>query len=399
MARERLRVAIFSDSALPILNGVSVSIDTLIRGLRDQGHSVHLFTAGAKGYKDPDAHTYRSWAWETPWTKGYPLAMPPFIGMLRKFRRHDFDIIHTHTPFTIGFVGLRWAQSHEIPIVSTYHTLYDRYAHYIPYFPRRYVRFKMAKHTSFYYGSVNHVIVPSQAALRWLRRHSVSTPATIIPTSRRETQPLNRAEMRRQLGFSPDQRVLLYVGRLAREKNLPVLFEMAAAVIQKVPSVRLCLVGDGPFRAHAADLVRRLGIGDNVRFVGFVPREEVDHYYAAADLFVFPSITETQGLVVQEAMAFGLPAVVVVGGGASEPVEDGKNGFIVSNSEAPFSERVLQLLSDDALYAGQSQEARKSVREFGAAAMVGRVLGVYRRVLDEHDAQFDPEGAPITSLL
>lgn len=397
MPRERLRIAIFSDSALPILNGVSVSIDTLIHGLRDAGHSVHLFTAAAPGYRDPDANTYRTRAFESPWTKGYPLAVPPFIGLLRKFRRHDFDLIHTHTPFTLGFVGLRWAQSHEIPIVSTYHTLYDRYAHYIPYFPRRYVRFKMAKHTSFYYGSVDHVIVPSHAAYRWLRRHSVATPATIIPTSRRIGAELDRIEMRRKLGFAPDQKVLLYVGRLAREKNLTVLFEMAARVFQKDPNARLCLVGDGPYRSECDEMVRQLGIGDRVRFFGFIPREAVDEVYAASDLFVFASVTETQGLVVQEAMAYGLPAVVVAGGGAGEAVENQVDGFIVPNDAHSFADCVLRVLADDEMHARMSQEALKSVRDAGAATMVQSVLNVYHQVLDAKA----PEalGAPAGLLL
>lgn len=390
MSDERLRIAIFSDSAFPIVNGVSVSIDTLIRGLRDAGHSVHLFTAGAKGHRDPDPNTYRAFAWETPWTKGYPLAVPPFVGLLRKFRQHQFDLIHTHTPFTVGFVGLRWAQSHEIPIVSTYHTLYDRYAHYIPFFPRRYVRFKMAKHTSFYYNSVNHVIVPSQAAMRWLRRHAVQTPITVIPTSRREGAAYERAHVRRELGFSPEQRILLYVGRLAREKNLDVLFQMAARVTKLDPSIRLCLVGDGPYRAQCAELARRMGIGDYVRFVGFIPRAEVDHYYAASDLFVFPSISETQGLVVQEAMAYGLPAVVISGGGASEAVENGVNGFIVRNDANSFSERVLAVLLSDDLHARLSLAARRSVREQGVSSMVEQVLGVYRFVLNSTST--DPSG-------
>ncbi|MBI5708252.1 MAG: glycosyltransferase [Armatimonadetes bacterium] len=382
MPRERLRIAIFSDSALPILNGVSISIDTLIHGLRDAGHSVHLFTAAAPGYRDPDANTYRTRAFESPWTKGYPLAVPPFIGLLRKFRRHEFDLIHTHTPFTLGFVGLRWAQSHEIPIVSTYHTLYDRYAHYIPYFPRRYVRFKMAKHTSFYYGSVDHVIVPSHAAYRWLRRHSVATPATIIPTSRRIGAELDRSEMRRKLGFAPDQKVLLYVGRLAREKNLTVLFEMAARVFQKDPNARLCLVGDGPYRWECDEMVRQLGIGDRVRFFGFIPREAVDEVYAASDLFVFASVTETQGLVVQEAMAYGLPAVVVAGGGAGEAVDNQVDGFIVPNDARSFADCVLRVLADDEMHARMSTEALKSVRDAGAATMVQSVLNVYHQVLD-----------------
>jgi 1,2-diacylglycerol 3-alpha-glucosyltransferase len=383
----RLRIAIFSDSALPVLNGVSISIDSLITELRNQGHSVHLFTARHPKASKTEPNTYRFRAIETPWTKDYPLAFPPFYRMLRRFRRHEFDVIHTHTPFTIGFVGMRWGESHEIPVVSTYHTLYDRYVHYIPFFPRRYLRFKLAKHTNFYYNRVDHVITPSEAALKWLRRHSVTTPATVIPTAALPRRFFDRSEVRLGLGIPPEQRILLYVGRLAKEKNMGALFEMAAIALRANPLLRLWLVGDGPYRAECVRMARDLGIGDQVRFVGFVPRAEVDTYYAAADLFVFSSITETQGLVVQEAMNYGLPAVAVVGGGAGEGIEEGINGFTVKNDPATFAARVLEVMSDEDLLADLSDGAVRTSRAVGTASMCDRVVEVYRQVIQSHQIE------------
>lgn len=381
MADERLRIAIFSDSALPILNGVSVSIDALVRELRNAGHSVVIFTARYPSYSDPDPNTFRFFAVQTPWTKGYPLAVPPFYPMLHHFRKRRFDIIHTHTPFTIGTVGLRWAQSHEIPIVSTYHTLYDRYAHYVPYFPRRYVRFKIAKHTNFYYNHVDHIITPSEAALKWLRRHSVEKPITVIPTGIPTPPSFVKEEVRTQLGVEPEQKMLLYVGRIAREKNLDCLFHAAAKAFARNPALRLWLVGDGPYRKQCMTLARELGIGDRVRMVGFVPRDQVDRYYAASDLFVFSSITETQGLVVQEAMSHGLPAVVVAGGGAEAGVRHGQNGLVVKNDPREFAGAILGLINDPNLYGRMSAAARESISESGTKAMCNRVVEVYRRVI------------------
>lgn len=386
-----LRIAIFSDSALPILNGVSISIDSLIAELRNRGHSVHLFTARHPKANRAEPNTYRFRAIETPWTKGYPLAFPPFYRMLLKFRRHEFDIIHTHTPFTIGFVGMRWAESHGIPIVSTYHTLYDRYVHYIPYVPRRYIRFKLAKHTNFYYNQVDHVITPSDAAMKWLRRHSVNTPATVIPTAALPRQFFDRSELRQKLGIPPDQKILLYVGRLAREKNMETLFKMASLAFTTDPSLRLWLVGDGPFRGECVRIARDLGIGDRVNFVGFVPRDQVDQYYAAADLFVFSSITETQGLVVQEAMTYGLPAVAVLGGGASEGIEDGQNGFVVKNDPVTFAERVIELCRDEDLLTQLGEGAAKTSRVLGTGSMCDRVIDVYRQVLTAGESHSQKE--------
>lgn len=388
-----LRIAIFSDSALPILNGVSISIDYLIAELRDRGHSVHLYTARHPKASRTEPNTYRFRAIETPWTKGYPLAFPPFYRMLIKFRRHSYDVIHTHTPFTIGFVGMRWAESHNIPIVSTYHTLYDRYVHYIPFVPRRYLRFKLAKHTNFYYNRVDHVITPSDAAMKWLRRHSVSTPATVIPTAALPRRYFDRSELRQKLGIHPDHKILLYVGRLAKEKNMATLFEMASLVFPKDPSLRLWLVGDGPYRAECVRMAREYGVGDRVKFVGFIPRDQVDQYYAAADLFVFSSITETQGLVVQEAMTYGLPAVTVIGGGASEGIEDGANGFVVKNDVQTFADQILAVVENEGLLARLSEGALRSSRLAGADAMCDRVVEVYRDVIRAHSPVPERENA------
>lgn len=385
---ERLRVAIFSDSAAPILNGVSVSISWLISELRDRGHSVHLFTAASPGYRDPDPNTYRFRAMETPWTRRYPLAFPPFYRMLLKFRRQEFDVIHTHTPFTIGFVGLRWAESHDLPIVSTYHTLYDRYAHYIPFFPRRYVRFRIAKHTNFYYNNVDQIITPSEAAAKWLRRHSVERPIHVIPTGIPAGPIFDRSEARIGFGMHPEAKVLLYVGRLAKEKNLEFLFDSVALAMKADRRLELWLVGEGPYRETIVAYARRLGIGDKVRFVGQKSRAEVDRYYAAADLFVFSSVTETQGLVVLEAMSYGLPAVVVAGGGASEPILEARNGYAVAPEAHAFSEAIERALGTDSAYARLSAGANETARRYRAESSADRVVQVYRAAIESHE-RFD----------
>lgn len=382
----------FSDSALPALNGVSISVDALVTELRAQGHSVHLFAPGFPGHKELDPNTVRSPYIVTPWAKSYPMAIPPFYRMLYEFRKHEYDIVHTHTPFTIGFVGLRWAQCHDLPIVSTYHTLYDRYAHYVPYFPKGYIRYKIAKHTHYFYNHVQQVICPSETAARWLMRHSVTTPITVIPTGVDKRKILNRSECRAALGMRPEEQTLLFVGRLAKEKNLDTLFQAAKQIFSRQRNVRLFVVGDGPYREQSRRIVRDLNIGDQVVFTGFVSKEEVVQYYAAADVFVFPSVTETQGLVIQEAMLYGLPAVCTVGGGAGEAIIHGENGFLVKNEAAVIADHVLELLTADTLHAKLSNGAMQSVHGKTIDSMCENVVNVYRRALGEHipDPFVDP---------
>lgn len=377
-----LKIALFSDSALPVLNGVSVSIDALMKALRQRGHSVFLFTSRYPGHRELDPNVTRFISIPFPWFRDYPLAVPPFYPWFQEFKRQNFDIVHTHTPFTVGFVGLRWAQSCEIPLVTTYHTHYDKYQHYVPFFPKPYLRYKIAKHTNFYYNSVDHVVTPSETSKKWLSRHSVHKPITVIPTGIPEAEPMDRLQVRRQFGLAENRRVLLYTGRLATEKNLGRLLQSSALVLDREPECELWLVGDGPAHEEAKSQARELGIGDRVRFWGFVPRKEVARYYAAADVFVFCSMTETQGLVVTEAMAYGLPAVVVQGGGASGSVSNGLDGFVVSNDAAEIAGKILDLLAAPALYRHMSDHALKTARSCTVSAMADRVLDVYGSVLD-----------------
>lgn len=378
-----LRIAIFSDSVLPVRNGVSISIDLLVQELRNKGHMVHIFTPRFPGYEETDPNTIRFRAMETPWSQGQPIAYPPFWRKLRRFRQHKFDVIHTHTPFIVGFVGLRWAESHEIPLVTTYHTLYDRYTHYMSALPRRYARFRVAKHTNFYYNSADEVITPSEIAKRWLIRHGVEKPITVIPTGTPKPQLIPRAEARQSLGIPPDQRILLYVGRLAQEKNLETLLAMAKQVTEAERTTRLWLVGDGPHREACLDICSKLGIGDKVRFVGSVPRNDVDKYYAAADLFTFASVTETQGLVLNEAMQYGLPAIAVDGGGATESIVDGENGIVTKNDSAELADAVLDVLGNNDLYEKLCLGAERLAKQNTPEAMCDRVLEVYRRAIDQ----------------
>jgi glycosyltransferase involved in cell wall biosynthesis len=186
------------------------------------------------------------------------------------------------------------------------------------------------------------------------------------------------------LGIPPEHQVLLYVGRLAKEKNLETLIQMVANIAPAHPRARLWMVGDGPYRDDMRALAARLGVGDRVKFVGAVPRNEVDQYYASADLFTFASVTETQGLVVQEAMQYGLPAVAISGGGASDSIEDGVNGLVCKNVQEEFSGAVARLLASPEELEKLAEGAHRKARESSIELMVDRILEVYELAIAGH---------------
>lgn len=385
-----MRIAIFSDSFSPIINGVSVSIEGLIEELRVIGHSVHVFTSSYPEYTERDPNVIRFRSIVTRYAKSYPLAIPPFSPFKKEFLRFRFDIVHTHTPFTVGLIGKRWAKQSKTPLVSTYHTLYEEYAHYVPFVPKRFVKFIISRITNSYYNQCEHIIVPSEIAKENLLKHNVKKPISIIPTGNPAPRKIPREEARTEIGAKSDAKLLLYVGRLAREKNLILLFRAVNKILAERKDVQLWLVGDGPDMENCKRTVRQIGIGDHVVFIGSVPRTNVDKYYASADVFVFPSTTETQGLVIGEALSYGLPVVAVKGGGASIMLENGETGFIVNNEPLEFANSVLMLLSNPALWGRISTNARKSSRQWTFRDMAESVLEVYEQVLSTHKITSPP---------
>jgi glycosyltransferase involved in cell wall biosynthesis len=251
----------------------------------------------------------------------------------------------------------------------------------VPYFPKAYVRYKIAKHTNYYYNRVAQVITPSEAAFTSLRRQSVMRPITVIPTGNPSVCKVDRAAARNHIGAREGEKVLLYVGRMAKEKNIILLLDAIAETLRDRADARLWMVGDGPDRTAAQTHARAIGIGDRVKCVGAIPRDEVDRYYSAADLFVFASTTETQGLVIGEAMTHGLPSVVARGGGASDNVEDDVTGLIVGSSVVDISNAVETLLQNPAKLGRLGESCRRHASSWTHSASCDSVLKVYREAL------------------
>ncbi len=380
--KRSLKIALFSDSAFPILNGVSVSIEMLMTELRESGHSVELYTTNYPGYQEQDANIFRVNGVRTPWSGDYPLAIPPFTKTYLEFRSKKFDIIHTHTPWTLGHIGLRWARLFGYPIVSSYHTFYDKYAHYVPYLSKRSIKRIIGYNTHYYYNEVDSVIVPSRCAKNWLFKHRVNKPIFSIPTAIKKKGSYFRSECRNNMGVHPSQKILLYLGRMAKEKNLDTLLKGVSEAIEYDKKIRLWMVGEGPYEAHLKKRVRELGIGDYVKFIGGVSQNEVGRYYAIADAFIFTSTTETQGLVINEAQSYGLPCIAVNKGGAAESVENGVDGYLISNSSLELAKKINLLLNNCELYANLSRNALKKSQNYVPERMCYSVLKVYSEVLN-----------------
>jgi len=376
-----MKIAIFTESYRPMVNGVSTSVISLKNALCDRGHTVYIFTSRFRGFQDEESQIIRFPSVVTPFERNYPLAIPFVRGFLRRFRETGAEVVHTHSPFVLGGVGMRMAQKCDLPVISTIHTLYHRYTHYAPFMPEKLARFLVTRWVQRYYNRCDALIAPSTPVARLWESQGVISRIEVIPTGVPPIPLRDRQESRQRFGIPPEAQLLVYVGRLAREKNLDLLFSSFQEISRRFPRCLLMLVGSGPSadfyrqRAHAS------GLKDRLIFTGFVERDQVGFCYAAADLFVFPSDTDTQALVVCEAMAAGLPSVAVDAYGPSEVVQDGITGFLVPNRADQFTAKILALLEDESLRHRMSQAARQHSLLYTPEAYATRVLALYESVI------------------
>lgn len=380
-----MKVAIFSESYLPYLNGVSISIRILHEELTRRGHEVWIYAPHFRNYQDPYPTVRRFPSFYTPFEPDYPIGWLFAPRLWREFRQQGFDVVHTHTPFFVGMAGASWAKRLKIPLVSTYHTLYEEYLHYVPsVVPKSLVRRVLRRHLRRYYEGVDAVMTPSEIGAEVLRKYGVQKPITPIRNPVLPFPDLSKAEARVRLGIPDTVWMLLYVGRMAPEKNVGVLLKAMPHIVRGCPNARLWLVGPGPALEELQAQATAMELDEWVHFTGPVPRDEVSLYLLAADLFVFPSVTESQGLVLDEAQAAGLPCIVANGGGAPEAVDYGQTGVVVEPTPEAFVEAVLHLTRHPEEREALRQRAIRKRELLSVPAVVDRIVGVYQSAIAMH---------------
>ena len=378
-----MRIAVFSESYEPIINGVSVCVTALMTEMARLGHEVFVFAPAHKGHTDTSSTVVRVPSVHTPLMPDYPFPLPWAPDAHRAFDGLGLDVVHTQTPFILGILGMRWAAKRGIPLVSTNHTMYTEYAHYAPIRPRAVTQYALTRLMSWYYNHCAAVVTPSLPIKSNLERIGVRTRIEVIKTGVRAVATIDaqtRRRVRTEMGVSDDERILLYVGRIAREKNLLTLLKTFRIVTDKNESVRLFLVGGGPALEEVRREARRLGLDGLARFCGPRPQAQLGPIFAAADVFFFPSTTETQGLAVCEAMSAGTPVVAADAGGIPENVRDGIDGFLCSDDPREFAERILRLIEDPVLRTSMGEAARSGAAAFSLETMARAFEDLYSSV-------------------
>lgn len=380
-----MRIGIFTESYEPIVNGVSVCVTTLRDELARRGHQVFIFAPTYKGYQDTFENSCRLPAVRTVLMRDYPFPVPYSPRAKKTFNSLNLDIVHTQTPFVLGVLGARWARRAGIPIVSTNHTLYTEYAHYVPVRPKTLTKAFLIKLMKWYYSRCDAVVVPSTPVEQRLRSYGIKTPIDVIKTgvvAISQPRAADSRKVRRLYGIGDRDFLLLYVGRIAREKNLRMLLRAFKMVLGDHSHAQLMLVGGGPATNETVRFAAELGLGANVIFAGMKQPGELDPLYGAADAFVFPSTTETQGIAICEALSAGLPVVAVNAGGIPENVEHGVDGFLTDDDPGQFADRISYLITHDRERAEMGAQARANACHFSIDRMVSDFERFYTSVVE-----------------
>ena len=384
-----MNILFISDVFFPRVNGVSTSINTFAKELRALGHQVTLI---APSYTDEDKQ--EEWIVRVPSHKIYfdPEDRLMNFGKLKALlpwiRDKHFDVIHIHTPFTAHYVGIHFGKKLDIPVVETYHTFFEDYLHhYLPFIPQ-FISRKLARTISRRQcNAVDGIVSPSKPMLDVLKQYGIKTPAEVVATGLDDSSFANvdGEHFRMSHDIPLTQPMLLFVGRVAHEKNIGFLLEMHVELIKNHPDALLVITGEGPAEESIKQSIEKLGISNKVRMIGYLDRgHELIACYKAADIFVFASKSETQGLVLLEAMAQGTAVVAIAELGTKSILIEGEGVLIAKDDINDFADKVSILLSDAPKRQMIGEKGRQYAQEkWTAGILAKKVAKFYKGAINQ----------------
>jgi 1,2-diacylglycerol 3-alpha-glucosyltransferase len=390
--KERVvHILMITDVYFPRVNGVSTSIRTFIRELEKQGHRVTLI-APRYGENDDPVKAIEGAIIRVP-SRVVPLDPEDrFMNRQRinqlmpELDRQCIDIVHIQTPFVAHYAGVALARTLGVPVVETYHTYFEEYLYqYLDFLPRSLMRWLARWFSRVQSRDMNAMVAPSTLMKQVLNAYGIDVPMQVIPTGLDHSRFSGGSggRFRAMYGIAPERPVLCHVGRMAHEKNIDFLLDMLVEVKRSMPDILLVLAGEGPALKHLKNKASGLELDANVLFVGYLDRDRaLKDCYRAGDAFVFASRTETQGLVLLEAMALGVPVVSTAVLGTVDIIAPGRGALVARDDIADFTRHVVRLLTDTKLRLSKGVEAVAYAHEWSASEMASRMADYYQRIID-----------------
>jgi 1,2-diacylglycerol 3-alpha-glucosyltransferase len=392
-----MRIGLFTNNYRPLVNGLATSVETFAQAFRRAGHAVTVVAPRYPGGPVREEGVLRVPGLRAPTHHAYILPMSGWPGVGSAVAALQLDVFHAQHPLLLGAAAARWARRANRPLVFTYHTHYDRYAHYVPG-PSRLVAWLAIRQAAAFAKRADLVVAPGRAVARRLRAEGVQTRIAIVPTGvplTATSAEAPRIAFRQLLGLAECGPLCLAVGRLAKEKNQAFLLSAFARILQNLPGARLVLVGEGDDRLRLERLAHTLGIRDHVWFVGAVSHNVVRNYYQAADLFLFPSTSETQGIVVLEALAAGLPVVAVASEAATELLGEYQGSVLTPEDPECFARSVVGLWDEPERRQAMAEAGRRIAARYAPDACAATLLGLYEEVRQSYEVIEAPADAAI----
>ncbi len=389
-----MRIGIFTDTYPPYINGVSTSIQMLERALRKKGHQVFIVTV------NPENMTYK-YEKNIIRIPGIPTGIYDYrltgiypVRAIKTIKKWNLDVIHSHTEFGIGTFARIIAKQLNIPLVHTYHTMYEDYVHYITKGYFNDTSKKIVEYLTKFYcdKTAKELIVPTKKAYDLFKeKYKVDKNVHIIPTGI-ETERFHKGnldnkrleQLKKDLKIKKEDFIILYVGRLAEEKNVEFLIENQEYFVKKNKNIKLLIVGSGPDYDKYVKKGEKLK--ENIIFTGKVPYENIPYYYNIGTIFVTASTTETQGLTLIEAMSTSMPVVCIDDESFKNTVIDGLNGFIFKNKKE-YRKAIDDLINDNKLLKKLGDQAKISTAEYSSKYYAERVLDVYKKTINENQSK------------
>lgn len=385
-----MRIGIFTDTYPPYINGVSTSIAMLEKALKKKGHQVFIVTV------NPEERSY-SFSDHVIKIPGIPIGIYDYrlsniypLKAVKKIKEWNLDIIHSHTEFGIGTFARVMAHQLDIPLVHTYHTMYEDYVYYVTkgYFDKS--SKKVVEYLTKFYcdKTATELIVPTKKTYDLFKeKYGYARSVHIVPTGidvekfyQEKNNQKKALEIRRSLGIKDDEFVILFVGRMGNEKSVDFLIENHKSILKENKKARLLLIGDGPDIDNLKEITKKNKLEDSVIFAGRVPWENISLYYQIPNVFTTASKTETQGLTVLEAMAASLPVVALDDDAFREVVTDDYNGFLFKDKKG-YVEAITKIMKDPSLQERLAIQARNTVEAHSAKFFAEQVLTVYKKAL------------------
>jgi glycosyltransferase involved in cell wall biosynthesis len=388
---KQLNILMVTNNYLPFIGGVPVSINRALKGLKAQGNKVTVFAPEYPGLKSTEDDVVRFKLLKHFDDKKFEF---PIVNVFsrkfdKEFKKLDIDVIHVHHPFWMGSRGLRLGKKYNKPVVLTYHTRLEEYSHFLPAFQlvfKNIVSHQLIKNFS---QKCDVIISPTYTAKEYLRNIGVSRPKFVIPTGVDLDRYIEdkKVDNIREKYASNGEKLLCTVSRLSTEKNIYFILKGVEYIKEHTStSFKLLMIGDGNEKEGIEKYIVEHDLEDYVKLIGKVPPETVTKYYLASDLFVFSSLSETQGMVILEAMAGGCPVVAVRASGIDDIVENRYNGFKTKNNVKEWSEKVIQLLASKELYQTMKSNALEYAKDYSIVEVGKKIENAYYYALENRKA-------------